>query len=408
MMRVNGRWPGKRRFSRNQGLIISIPGNAGTSSYRKEENDGSGRSTSKMSPPGGRIPAFQPAGAPGALWFTGWTLLTTAAIPATLIAGAPLAAMLLWLIDQGVNAGLWTGDHKSALAAVGFVIGFALVLASIQSYMLRRFLPQVWLWFVATGAGLLLGALALGLTLGRSSVQTWDPLWIMAVVLLAVGLILGLAHWLYLRRFLPNAFWIILIDVLAAASILLAGSSFTSLVELMVLLLPGAITGLGLWLLLDQSHHKMPPAQREASREKSRRTPRLALIGIGVLALFPLFFACSWIYAASQLALAKSAGIYPTVEEAIVENNNQGWGSAKVIRIDNIHAGPNRYNAQPHVWFGGATVYLDRAPTGHNRTSYSSGSFYLRVRDGWVHIGEGAFPEFIGWVMELYNMEGVH
>jgi hypothetical protein len=30
----------------------------------------------------------------------------------------------------------------------------------------------------------------------------------------------------------------------------------------------------------------------------------------------------------------------------------------------------------------------------------------MHVRDGWVHLSEGAFPEFIGWVMELYGQEG--
>jgi hypothetical protein len=50
---------------------------------------------------------------------------------------------------------------------------------------------------------------------------------------------------------------------------------------------------------------------------------------------------------------------------------------------------------------------MDPVPQGHSRTQYSAGSFYLRVREGWVHVGEGAFPEFIGWVMSLYDMEGV-
>jgi hypothetical protein len=34
-----------------------------------------------------------------------------------------------------------------------------------------------------------------------------------------------------------------------------------------------------------------------------------------------------------------------------------------------------------------------------DRDYYDTGSFYLRVRDGWVHVPEGAFPEFIGFVM---------
>jgi hypothetical protein len=357
---------------------------------------------------GGWIPVLRPAGTPGALWFTGWTLLTTAAIPAALIAMAPLTVMFIWLINLGVKAGFWPAAQQSTLGLLGFLISFALVLALVQWYLLRRFLPKAWLWFIATGAGVLLGALAVGLSLGRSSVQSWHPIWIMAAVLLPVGLALGLAQWLYLRRFLPNAFWIIFIDVLAAGSILLAGGAFTSPVELMVLVLPGVITGLGLLLLLSQSHPNLHyQARREASREKSRRFPRLARVGIGVVALVPLFFACSWVYAASQLALAKNKGVYSTVEEAVIAKS-QGFGGAEVVRIENVWAEPNSRTSQPHVWFGGATVYLDRVPEGHNRDHYSTGSLYIHVREGWVHVPEGAFPGFIGWVMELYNMEGVH
>jgi hypothetical protein len=233
---------------------------------------------------------------------------------------------------------------------------------------------------------------------------------IFAALLLSVGLALGLAQWLYLRRFLPNAFWIIFIDVLAAGSILVAGRTYTSLAELAVFVLPGAITGLGLWFLLGHAQPRMSsPVQMEASREYDRRLPRLARVGLGLAALVPLFFVCIWVYAASQLALAKNAGVYPTVEQAIIARNSQGWGGAEVVRIENVRAGPNRPDAQPHVWFGGATVYLDRVPQGENK-DYDSigGSFYIHVKEGWVSIGEGAFPVFIGWIMELYNMEGVN
>jgi hypothetical protein len=359
---------------------------------------------------GGEMSTPTPAGTPGVLWFIRWTLLTTAAIPAALIAGSPLTVVYLWLINLGVKAGLWPAVQISTLQLPGFVTGLALALAAGQSYLLRNFLPRAWLWFTATAAGVLLGGLAIGLILGRSTaVQNWDPVWISIAVLLPVGLALGLAQWLYLRRFLPNAFWIIIVDILAAGSILLAGRSFTSLAELMILLLPGAITGAGLWLLLGHSQSLTPARVRTpAVRERGRRFPRLAWLGVGLIALVPLFFACSWIFAASQLAMAKSEGIYPTVEEAVIGRNSGGWGGARVVSIENVRASPNRGDGgQPHVWFGYATIQLDRVPTGYDKTVYSSGSFYLRVREGWVHVPEGAFPEFIGWVMELYNMEGV-
>jgi hypothetical protein len=101
----------------------------------------------------------------------------------------------------------------------GLFINFALVLASVQWYLPCSYLPKAWLWFIETVAGILLSAFAVWLLLGGFSVQNWDPLLIMAVVMLLVGLVLGFARWLYFRRFLPNAFWIISIDVLAAGSV---------------------------------------------------------------------------------------------------------------------------------------------------------------------------------------------
>jgi hypothetical protein len=360
---------------------------------------------------GDGMPAFRPAGAPGALWITGWTLLTTAAIPVALFTSPVLAALFVGLINLGVEAGFWPSAKMFPAEGLGFLISLALPLASVQWVLLRNFLPRARLWFLVTGAGVLLGGLFTGIVLLGSSAQNLDPFLIMAALLLSVGLVLGLAQWLYLRRFLPNAFWIIFIDVLAAGSILVAGRTYTSLTELAVFFLPGAITGLGLWLLLGQFHPKvLSPVRVEASRVKSKRFPRLALVGIGVVALIPLFFACSWVYAASQLTLAKNAGVYPTVEQAIIANNSHGFGGAEVVRIENVRAGPNRPDAQPHVWFGYATVYLDKVPQGYNsdHDHYLSGNYYIHVKEGWVYVGEGAFPEFIGWVMELYNMEGVN
>lgn len=355
------------------------------------------------------MPAMQPAGTPSFLWFTGWTLLTTAALPAAYIMSPLLAVMFMWLINLGVKTGFWSTANSVTPGLVGFLTSFALVLASAQWYLLRNFLPRAWLWFIATGTGVLLGGLATELSTGRSSAQYWPS--IMAAALLQIGLALGLTQWLYLRRFLPNAFWIVFVNLLAAPSILLAGNSFNSLTELIVvLLLPGAITGLGLWLLLNQSHPKMTNEVRiEASRQNSRWLPRRVWTGLGLAAMVPLFFVCIWIYAASQLALAKNEGVYPTVEEAVIGDNSLGWGGARVIAIEDVHAGPNRHDGvQPHVWFGGAKVYLDRVPEGGKRDWYLAGSYYIHVRDGWVLVPEGAFPEFIGWVMELYHMEGVN
>jgi len=42
---------------------------------------------------------------------------------------------------------------------------------------------------------------------------------------------------------------------------------------------------------------------------------------------------------------------------------------------------------------------------GNARDDYDfPGSFYIKVREGWVHVPEGAFPVFIGRMMEVFGM----
>jgi hypothetical protein len=353
---------------------------------------------------------LQTAGGPNWIWVTRWALLTTAAFPAALIATAPLAALFLWLINFGGEVRLWPSINGNLLTSVCFIAAFALLMATAQWYLLRTVLPRAGWWIAATGGGYLLGGMVAWVSIVRIFAISWNLDWSRAPLFLTVGLIIGLMQWLYLRRFLPNALWIILIDELAAGSFLLSGQSFTSWFEVAgVLILPGIITGVGLWLLLRQSTSSLVRQEpMEVKGGKSRQFPRLARVGLGMAALVPLYFLCIWIYATSQLTLAKSNGIYATVEEAVIARNNQGWGGAEVIRLENVHASPSHADAsQPHVWFGGATVYLDRIPQGWNRTQYSTGSYYIHVREGWVSVSEGAFPEFIGWVMKLYGLEGV-
>ena len=196
---------------------------------------------------------------------------------------------------------------------------------------------------------------------------------------------------------------------MAAASILVAGRSFTSLAELMVLLLPGAITGLGLWLLLSQSHHVMTyQAQLKAPQANDRRLTRLSRIGLGLAALVPLFFVCSWVYAASQLALAKNAGIYSTPEEGMRALAQKSYSTDRRVKI--VSAGPNSSDgSQPHIWYVIAEVRAssraDGSALGPNGCD-APGSFFIQTKEGWVHVSEGAFPEFVGFWMKVFGWAG--
>jgi hypothetical protein len=232
----------------------------------------------------------------------------------------------------------------------------------------------------------------------------------MLPLLLLIGIVLGFAQWLVIRKTAPNSFWIVVIDVAAVCSLLLADRSITNPIELLIIpMLPGLISGLGLWFLLRESQPESARETVETTKATGRRSSRIAWIGLGLVALVPMFFLCIWIYAVSQLALAKNEGIYATPQEAVIAKNSQDLGGAKVVRVEDVRASPNFGNGfQPHVWFGIATVYLDRVPQGRDRAQYSTGSLFIHVKEGWVHVPGGAFPEFIGWVMEFYGLEGVN
>ena len=342
-------------------------------------------------------------------WVLRWVVLTTVAIPTALLLMAPFAAILMLIFNLGVDVGIITSYDHGILNLAGFFIGFSLTLAATQWLLLRSYLPNVRGWFLATGIGLLFGGLLVGVGVAILSDAEVAPSWGTAMYLLLVGCAVGLAQWLILRRVLQNAFWIVVIDIAAACSILLAGRSITNILELLILLiLPGGITGIGIWLLIRNSQPKEGYANLAPSAIIEKRSIPAIWIGLGLVALIPMFSVFIWIYAASQLALAKNEGIYSTVEEAVIIKNSQDWGGAEVLRLEDVRASVNQHDgSQPHVWFGGARVYLDRVPQGWDRTEYSSGSYYLHVKEGWVLVPEGAFPEFIGWVMELYGMEGV-
>jgi len=348
---------------------------------------------------------------PDRSWIWRWTLLTTAAFPAGWILKAPFTALLLFLHNLGVKIGIISGVRGDSLELIGFFAGLALSYATIQWLMLRKYLPLVQSWFLGTGIGLLVAGILLGIF-----VTVWDTFipFGSAYFFLLIGTIVGLVQWAVLRKVLRNAIWILVIDIITASSYLLAGRSISSIIELVIILmLPGLFTGVGIWMLLKQSLPAVTHKEREVNLAATeRRTKKRFWILAGLMGLIPLFFAFSWLHATSQIDLAKSRGSYATVEEAVIAINSQGWGGANVVKVEDIRVSPGWDGFQPHVWFGSCTIYLDRppegVPKGWDRTQYSGGSYYIHVREGWVLVPESASPLFIGWVMELYDLEGVN
>jgi hypothetical protein len=141
-----------------------------------------------------------------------------------------------------------------------------------------------------------------------------------------------------------------------------------------------------------------------------KKIPRV-FIPILILLMIPLLCAADvFLYSTTQLAIARSQGVYASPQAAMlarIEENYRGIQKATIF-----HAGPNFPNGKlPHVWYVSARVYADRRSDGKALGNGKSdfdfpGSYFIKMKDGWVYIPESAFPELIGRVMEALGMTG--
>jgi len=132
------------------------------------------------------------------------------------------------------------------------------------------------------------------------------------------------------------------------------------------------------------------------------------VLGIGQFVL--MILASSWMYTVGHLELARREGIYSTPEQGMRQRIAKAYQGIQKIEIE--HAGTNSFDgSDPHVGFVVAKVWADRhsdgSAVGNGRHNYEyPGSFYLHVKEGWIHMPEGAFPEFIGFWMKVYGLAG--
>jgi hypothetical protein len=135
------------------------------------------------------------------------------------------------------------------------------------------------------------------------------------------------------------------------------------------------------------------------------------LLGVGVpLILVLWFFAFSWAYTTGVLRLARAGGVYATAEEGMNALIAKSYIHPRDSQI--IYAGTNSFDgSEPHVWYVIACVWggtrADGSPVGSSRHEYDQpGIFFIDTRDGWVQVGEGYFPEVLGYWMKLYGLAG--
>jgi hypothetical protein len=192
---------------------------------------------------------------PDRYFYLAWILWTTFCIPiAYLIITALLLLVGLVIGDTVVVNGV---EHITEDYLVMYFLApvMGLVTGAVQYGLLRRILACMGGWVLATAGGWLLGMF---LIMAFLRLQ-WMVLAQTDLAFLVMGLSIGFAQWLVLRRRLPGAGWWIVASLLGWGLAALANSSNTINQYTMLLLgfLPGCATAAALaWL----TKH-LPPAE---------------------------------------------------------------------------------------------------------------------------------------------------
>ncbi len=129
---------------------------------------------------------------------------------------------------------------------------------------------------------------------------------------------------------------------------------------------------------------------------------------------YQLYTIAARYYTISSLNWARSQGVFETPQHGVILNANREYCGVEKVEIE--QAATNSFDgSDPHIWFVLYTVYakthvpcdpVHPGPGLYHQTYERGGTFWLNVKDGWVRMPEGRFPEFIGFWMKKLDLAG--
>jgi hypothetical protein len=199
-------------------------------------------------------------------FYAGWILSALVGVALALGIMYGLITIIVQVVGGTIVVNGTRRITEDFLATYLFIPALGLSLGLVQVAVLRAYLPRMGSWAVLTFAAfvLLLATLSLlrpllpRLGIADSALQSVLPV----TMYLLIGLALGAAQWLLLRRRVAGAGWWIVANLLGWGLVYpLVGNSWNNLVEMMMLgLVPGAVTAIVLGLLITRSAPLAPAA----------------------------------------------------------------------------------------------------------------------------------------------------
>jgi hypothetical protein len=185
-----------------------------------------------------------------------WIILTLLCIPIAFFIDLVIMKVTSSIIGDFIYVNGVRHITEDYLSMYAFVPIVGLLTGLMQYGLLRRYLPHMGWWVLATTGGWFLGLLLI-LTSSWLNIWTFETI-NLDLAFIVMGLSIGVGQWLLLRRRLPRAGWWVGANVLGWALLgLITGDSMNQFGLLALGFLPACVTAVMIALLINWA----PPAE---------------------------------------------------------------------------------------------------------------------------------------------------
>ena len=209
---------------------------------------------------------------PDGILYLGWVVLTAISLPLAYIFSWAIIFLIMAIVGSTMQVGDHTGPTEDAVGSYVLLPMMGLSVGCFQWLILRRYLPRMGWWILATCLGLLL---ALGISRNLSDLAhsldfEIDNDLINSFIMVLLGGSIGLLQWFVLRRHVSRAGWWIFASVAGWILAVLVVFGMVAVVDsnysgtfseisahalqlFAVTLVPAIVTSIALWRLLNQT-----------------------------------------------------------------------------------------------------------------------------------------------------------
>lgn len=186
-----------------------------------------------------------------------WILLTFLSVPIAFVLDLVILRIITGFVGDFIYVDGVRHITEDYLGISVFVPAVGLLTGILQYGLLRRYLPRMGWWVLATTGGWLLGVFLIAIPGWLHLTQ--EPM-NLDLAFILMGLSIGVGQWLLLQRHLPRATWWIAANVVGwgLVALLTVGNSIGQFGLFTLGLLPACATAAALALLMNQVKPTQP------------------------------------------------------------------------------------------------------------------------------------------------------